>query len=412
MPPLVRLCRAAGLAALLAAPLRASDGPSLPPFPEGYGPESGLHQLETEMPAEIAPVPTVPSAPSSESASPVRPPQQRETAPAPEPDALRPPDCDPYSDVGCESWCEPSCRETSRPACHCGPCRDVWTFRAGALAMRRSDPGRVPLVGDSFLPGGNTLIHADDMGFDYEPGWTIGLTRALGDHWDIGFRYFTVESWQASRDTLVAPAGAVVLFEHPLGNVNFPAEVGARLASEIDSVEANLTYHFGPSLRGIVGFRYMELGDGGLTIVQDVGPGLNVGRYEIEADNRLYGGQIGAEATLLERGRWTIDATAKLGVLGNHATNRASLTADVGPSFASAGEAGSTSFLGELELGGSYRLTKFVSVRATYSAMWLTGVAEAADQVPVSDPLLDDAAVDHDGSAFFHGAMIGIEYRR
>lgn len=287
----------------------------------------------------------------------------------------------------------------------------MWNVRAGALALRRCNPGGATLMQTGFFTS-DPLIQADDFHFDYEPGWEIGFDRALTDRWDIGLRYLSVESWQDTTAIRASATGAVVPFISPLGNVAYPAQVVARLESELDSLEANATYHVGPRLRGLVGFRYLEFGDGGLTMLQVIGSGMNMARYQIEADNRLYGAQAGAEVTFWQGSGLTLDGSAKFGLFANHATNRAALEQIVGSGAASAAETDGTSLLAEVELGGSYQVTEYLFLRASYSFLWLGNVAEAVSQVAVSDPALDNATVNDTSDPYFHGAMLGIEYRR
>ncbi len=58
---------------------------------------------------------------------------------------------------------------------------------------------------------------------------------------------------------------------------------------------------------------------------------------------------------------------------------------------------------------GLYQLNDYWWVRGGYQLLWIEGAALASDQVAVSDPFHGHAAIDTNGSPFFHGAIIGLE---
>jgi hypothetical protein len=177
------------------------------------------------------------------------------------------------------------------------------------------------------------------------------------------------------------------------------------------NVELNARRHVSEWLQILAGFRHVQLNEQGVTILQDIGPGLNLATIGNGASNHLWGFQLGVDGVLWTRNRLSVESVCKAGIFGNSAQNQVSITQSAfpGTGFTSSDETGHTAFVGEVGLTGVYRLTDCLSVRSAYQLMWLEGVAVASDQIAVSDPLLGNATVDTGGSLFYHGAFIGLQ---
>jgi hypothetical protein len=258
-------------------------------------------------------------------------------------------------------------------------------------------------------------MNANEFDLGTSAGWDISLMRrhVLGTEWGVEGVYFAVDSWDAARGVVNSPAGAVVQFQTPLGNTAFPADVSGYYGSALHNVEMNLRRDLGCWGQFLVGFRYMDLRENGLTIVQDIlDDPVNHATYGIEARNHLAGFQIGVDGHLWSRGRFTVDGLLKAGIYDNDASNGVLITEDVGPGYASAAHDNHTAFVGDLALTGVYDLNDCWSVRAGYQLLWMEGVALASDQVAASDPSGGTASVATNGSPFYHGAFVGLEFRR
>lgn len=291
--------------------------------------------------------------------------------------------------------------------CGCGP---RWTVQAGTIFLQRSQPNNAVLVTDSFFPGGTVLVDAAQFDFDVQVGAEASVVRhdVFGTRWGVEGRCFGVDSWNTAVGPIASPGGGVVQYATPIGNVAFPANLSASYDSELQSVELNARRQVGGWLQLIAGFRYVEVDERGLTLLQDIGPGLNLATAANGAVNHLWGFQIGADTVLWSRNRLDVEGIIKAGIFGNHAQNSAVLTQTVVPgAFSSTADTGHTSFVGELGLSALYRFTERLSVRATYQMLWLEGIAQASDQIAVSDPFLGVATVDTSGSAFYHGVFVG-----
>ena len=135
----------------------------------------------------------------------------------------------------------------------------------------------------------------------------------------------------------------------------------------------------------------------------------------MDADNHLYGFQIGADAVLLRpTAGFHVDTIVRVGVLGNNAdqTTRAPVLANFNGFVDQVGASGDeTSFMAELGVRGVFQLTDSWSVFGGYQALWLDGLALAPEQIPVTDlSAPGSAALNTDGELFFHGATVGLQF--
>ncbi len=305
------------------------------------------------------------------------------------------PVADPYYD-SCDAGCDASC-------C-CGECcRPVWTVAAEALFLQRSS-----LDDDETPVGPNWGIV-----FDTDAGWRLTARRRLRCGMDLDFSYMSLDTLGMSpplgppglpytievRVPRVLPDGTVV-WESRLMTVTSPFR--QTYSSDLDSAEINLRRPVGCYRHVSVGFRWLGL-DESLT-ERDA----NSVHYDgIGTENDLYGFQLGTDALLLSccEGRLECRGGLKAGIYYNRTAQR--ITAPY--SFA-AGSDSDTAFCGELTVTGAYRLTDCLAVRAGYQLLWLSGVALASEQPPIDVP--SQFPVDADGDLFYHGALVGLEYRR
>lgn len=282
-------------------------------------------------------------------------------------------------------------------------CRESawWTVDANALFLtRRVAPASL------IVTTGEDVLNASSLDLATHGGVEFGLTR----HWDCGnaveVRYAGVDGWNAQTlvptdvgDPLQLNAGI------PL-NVAAGTAIEADYASQWHSFEINGRHEFCQQrLAVLAGFRYVEVDENwGFTLV-DTAP-----LYELEAStrNRLYGFQLGGQAALWDRGgRLSVNAVGKAGIYGNRAAqDTLFVTAEASATDARTAAA----FLGELELVGKYRITERLSLLGGYRLMWIDGLALAPEQLAASDGF--GGGIDTSGEAFFHGALVGLQYVR
>lgn len=291
----------------------------------------------------------------------------------------------------------------------CGP---LWTVYGDGVFLHRSGPTNAVLFNNG---AGNPVLNAADLGFDTSAGFRIGLIRhqVLGTAWDLETVYMGVDGWRAATGVLPS-VGTEIPFITPLGDSLNSAHNWAFYRSELHNVEINGRRPVRDWLSFLVGFRYLELNEE-LRLFQNtfVGADENLTATSLDATNHLIGFQIGADGQIWNRGRLELDCVLKAGIYNNNATTQTlrsqSLVVDVDSARASNDH---TAFIGEIGLTGLYKLDRGWAIRGGYQLLWIEGVALASDQIAVSDPNAGTATVDTSGSPFYHGAFVGLEYRR
>jgi hypothetical protein len=128
-------------------------------------------------------------------------------------------------------------------------------------------------------------------------------------------------------------------------------------------------------------------------------------------NNHLYGGQLGFDAVLFDRGGpFYANLIGKAGIYGNSAD---SVTTTVGVGGALplvVANGNDTAFVGELSLLAGYRLTECLNIVGGYNLLWIDGVALAPDQLATTNIATGVATVDTDSTLFYHGFNVGLEY--
>jgi hypothetical protein len=185
----------------------------------------------------------------------------------------------------------------------------------------------------------------------------------------------------------------------------------ARYTSALYNGELNLRRPCTDWLTLLAGFRMVELdehyrADGAYGSFAPETASVATNTY-----NHLYGIQIGAEGEVYNMGGpLVISGLCKAGVYGNCARQNAHRA--VGSLYDSLeANRDQASFLGEVGIAATYALTKRLAFRASYEAIWLTGVALAPEQIGSTDFRGGVATVNTDGGLFYHGGGLGFEYR-
>lgn len=292
----------------------------------------------------------------------------------------------------------------------CGLCLDPcvdpqWAVTAGVLLMTRTNPDHDPLYQDNIDP-----LFGSDYHQGWESGFQIEMARRNINHGDeLVARFFWIDGWSAHA-TADVPGDTQISSNPPIGVIG-PRHVASRMDSEINSFELNyyLQSNWAPALRWIVGFRAVELDETiGTTMIYPGGGYPNV-YHTVDARNRLYGAQVGAELRLLEYSRFSLKGFLLGGIYGNAARNTSAAWDDfTAPVMVNDG-GHVTSFVGETGLSGFYQLNDHWQVRLDYRVLAVSGVALATEQVAVSN---FDAGTgyDTDDSVFYHGLFLGLDF--
>jgi hypothetical protein len=292
------------------------------------------------------------------------------------------------------------------------------TFRGGTLILERSNPGSVPLVGTA--AGDVIRLNANDFDFNFRGGYDFSYTRHQILHhpfWDVESRYFRVDDFNASVPGSQSGSSSFALgvdedftqFATPLGLGGSAGSCGASYFSHLDGIELNAKRKlFCGCVNFLVGARFVELDERG-AIYCDLGAEAEYSQSR--SINDMYGIQIGGEAVILTWRRFSFEGFIKTGVFTNEIVTHLSYSNTTGTQNEAAATAKHTSFLGETGLSCVCRFTPRLAVRGGYQCLWLEGVATAWEQIPGSDVGSGNAAINTDGSPFYHGAQIALDYR-
>jgi hypothetical protein len=283
----------------------------------------------------------------------------------------------------------------------CG-CRPNWTFQADGMVLFRSAADSRALV-QSFA--GQELLNTSELDSNFKPGMRFALARRLCDHWDVELAYMQADDFRATDTTLhsgwmyFSAPNFLALSQGPAAGMNFT------YTSRLYSTELNFKRHVGPAVALLGGFRWIELSEEfSGNFVQQSG---TTPFWITDVNNHLYGLQLGTEVKLWDRGGpLSVLGTGKAGVYYNDAdqTGESPYTSN-----AAAANEVCTSFVGELDITASYRLSRHVALRAGYEVLWLTSVALAPEQVDATNFAGSLAAVNAGGDAVYHGFLGGVE---
>lgn len=247
-----------------------------------------------------------------------------------------------------------------------------------SVFLLRSDPDF-----SQFEPAFDAVFTGSDS-VDLGVGPRVQLLVPCSEKWDLETVYFGTDGWDADSEFALADDTSDVL----------------RFDSQLFSAEVNLRHNTRDWLSLFTGFRYVEFDeelDFGVQL--DTVPAV----YHFDANNFLYGWQIGADAGLLSLGeRFRLMSIIKAGIYGNHADWEQRIVA-AGIPMTDGNEFGHTAFVGQIDLLGTLRITEHCALRGGYQVMWLEGVALAMESL-VAPP-------EATGDVFFHGATAGLELR-
>ena len=301
-------------------------------------------------------------------------------------------------------------------------CCPTWEAQVDALFLWQGNIPSRPLYVDSV--SGATVLDANQL---YAPA-AIAPRYALTYHRDdcraIEVNYFQV--WGFNAQQAVGPqtdvAGSGAFESNNLVGPDYTEVSGALATSSanIQSLEVNLRRTDGGMIEWISGFRWLEWGQN-LSTLDAITQGdvLAGGNFtSINTLNNLYGWQWGGDMMLWNAGRWLrVNGIAKAGVYYNHQSSQNSIytnfvdpTADVNVAAAN----DTVSFVGETGINASLALTNWLSWRAGYTVFWLGGVANAANQLSLSDfsdPAAPTTSISPYSSVLLHGATTGLEAR-
>ena len=290
-----------------------------------------------------------------------------------------------------------------------------WTAQVDALFLFMGDTPSRTIYVDDFTGQPALNLNQADPEMSVAPRYGITWHRDACRAFEIN--YFQVGSFRSLTEVAAPPDS--ILSSEGLGGVPFNDVLGAGFESTagIKSWEFNLRKTNGGPITWIAGFRWVEWTQQlAIADVFDNGGEPGFDAYGVETGNNLYGGQLGADLMLWNRGnRFRVNGVAKGGVYYNYQSYQRSLifSEQAGLEGELAATKDTTSFVGEVGLTGEYRITNWLSWRAGYTLFWLGGIATPANQLALSDFTQDPptTGISPYSSVLLHGATTGLEAR-
>jgi hypothetical protein len=288
----------------------------------------------------------------------------------------------------------------------------LWTVQADTLLLNRSRlPGQTLLVDG----GLNPQFNADQFDLPVQAGWQIDITRRLNDDWDLEARYFDVGGQSATSPTISSNNGAGLLFAPTAQGLFYPPlNSNLTYSSRLQDVEINARRSLNTRVTLLAGVRYLNLDDR-ILVSQLTTNNRFDATQRVDGVNDLLGFQIGGDAVLVQRGRFSLDTALKAGIYDDHTRNFFAYdSTGLAQHNTSGASARNAAFCGEIGITATYDLTERLSLRGGYELLWLDGVALASQQPILNPPALlgPPTSVGTNGDVFYNGGFIGLEYRR
>ncbi len=276
----------------------------------------------------------------------------------------------------------------------------MWIASAGAVFLHRSRPEPAPIVTPPTGTPGVT-ISGSDFAFGWDAGPDVSLWRRTAGGWMFEGRYFNSRdahaAFQIPQITTFRTAGIGVTI---LGG----GSINSFYTTKLDSTEFNIHAPVNSRVTLLGGFRWVELRD---VLRCNIATPATFTQWDDV--NRMYGGQFGTNFWLTRPSNpLRINLIAKGGVYANVADNRFRSTI---VSSTSSGDT-ATSFVGEVGLVASYRLTKHIALRGGYEVLWLDNVALATKAAAATRQTGGgtQSTINTDGRVWYNGATSGVEF--
>lgn len=304
----------------------------------------------------------------------------------------------------------------------------VWYTKADMLALFREpkDEFKMATVGS----GGPEALGTRDFKSEFKSGVRALLGVSCGDWYRLEASYFGSYSWNdaaAVRNSDSNGQGGTGNLFSPFAGFGSAGVVGLdynnfasiRFSSKMQNGELNLRRRVlmrpgSYEASFLVGVRYMEIDESFNYLTQSSLPtptGAS-NALSIGTSNQLIGGQIGLLSQfLMQPGCW-IDFGVKGGIFQNGVDLSRSYRSEADSVTAVTGSdsVNRTSFIGDLSLQFNYQFAPSWTFYGGYNAMWVTGIAVAAEnfESDTSILLLGPTHADHSGQMLYHGPNIGL----
>ncbi len=331
--------------------------------------------------------------------------------------------------------------ETAVDQSPCAGCCDVgccqscccprWTASADFIILDRI--GSVPYTLVSLVPynddprktTGTEALNATDLHQGFSGGPQLGLTHHGDDGTDWEVSYFQIDGWNSARSVgpVLEPDGHHdwLVMRAPGDFVQTQQSDDQMMmwdyTSRLYNAEVNVRQSPWSRVTVLAGFRWVNLSEDLEGILLPPTKHGTGSFWDAHTKNNLFGFQIGMDAKLLERDRFSMDGVLKAGIFDNNVAEATSVRMER-IQFGESAATDHAAFLGEVGVQCKYRVTPRLLLKAGYKAIWLQGVALAPGQIAetychgglIRDTYAQALGVDSSSGVFYHGATAGLEY--
>lgn len=326
------------------------------------------------------------------------------------------------------------------PADWLSGCADAcWVVRFEALALWRSAPANRPLYTTFNVDtqtAGPTVFNANQ--FQSDPLAAPRLTIARLDECGRGFdaSYLYAGTFYSDRSLPLVTNGyafaAPGIYNNDWGPNNTPISAAQQnLTSSLQTAEINFREPLGwGATRFLMGFRWFQWRENWQMVDQFEDPldptVTGTDNWQTNCMNNLYGGQIGFDSVLWNRGQggMRLEGLVKAGAYYNAANQSSKYDymsyQDGAPIFGFSravtvnGPAGAA-FSGEVGLTGIVPLRRNLDLRVGYFGLWLQGLAQPTRQLSGQNLtqflLPSTGTLTTNGGVVLQGVSLGLEGR-
>jgi hypothetical protein len=308
-----------------------------------------------------------------------------------------------------------------------------WNVRAESLLLWRDSPNSRPIF-SSFNPGtqaiGSTVFDANQLQSDMLAAPRITVSRLDSCGRGVEASYLYAGNFYSNRRLPFIDNGYAIsapgIYGNEWGVNNTPISAAEQqLIANLQSAEINVREPIGwGATRFLAGFRWLQWWESWTMVDQFSDPDdpavTGVDSYATRCTNNLYGGQIGLDSVLWNKGEGLrIESLVKAGAYYNAAAQSSAYDYVTSEDFAFSrrvavsGPAGAA-FVGEVGLTAVIPLHRNFDLRCGYTGLWLEGLAQPTNQLSGQTLTQIDApagTLTTRGSVVVQGLTLGLEGR-
>jgi hypothetical protein len=305
-----------------------------------------------------------------------------------------------------------------------------WYINADLLTLFRDHAGEVGLASRG-VGAGNIVLSTRTFQSDLESGLRLLVGSQLTKIYGVEGLYFGLNHWRddaAVRSTTANSLGGSGNLFSPFSNFGAPGVAGLDFnnfasisySSDLHNAEINFRRRmalppgrlFGSML---LGGRFLKVdeGFGYFSIADRPLPGGATNRVDVNTENDLYGMQLGTQFNYRVHPQWWVNFEIK-GALcqnqGQQATTYVNVdSAGAATQFNGFRSRHNTALIGDLDLCTGWQITDLLAMRLGYKAVWVDGVAIAAENFEndINILRLGPAEINR-GTLIFHGPYAGL----